>query len=231
MTRAQKARKHGEAAGAAPAGSTSAQGNSVRPVSVHEMRDGQLAADPTKGSSAGILVGVAFFVGIALWLYYHLLVLQGVSGNLAGGVTAPELMPGGFDSQHIAAFARGLGAEGLASYEGVHATTGLFTPLLLSLGWLLFTGLNTPQRARKWVYWSVVLAYAVVFLAGNAALDAAVAHPEDSGAVALASGLVVTRWVLTALLLLIAVLVSISVVRRKINAFSEGELPGQRPRG
>lgn len=230
MTRAQKARKYGDTTGAAPAGSTSSRGARVRPVSVHEMRDGQLAAEPTKASSAGILVGVAFFVGLALWLYYHLLVLQGVSGHMAGGVTAPELLAGGFGPEHVAQFARGLGADGLTEYEGVHATTGLFAPLLTSLGWLLFTGLNTPQRARKWVYWAVVLGYAVVFVAGNSALDAAVAHPADRDAAALASALVVTRWVLFAGLVLIAVLVVVSVVRRKLSDFARGELPGQRPR-
>ena len=230
MTRAQKARKYGDTADAAPAGSTSSRGARVRPVSVHEMRDGKLAAEPTKASSAGILVGVAFFVGAALWLYYHLLVLQGVSRNLAGGVTAPELMAGGFSQGHLADFARGLGADGRTDYEGVHATTGLFTPLLMCLGWLLFTGLNTPQRARKWVYWAVILVYAVVFLGGNTVLDAAVADPADASAVALASGLVIARWVLFALLVLIAVIVAVSVTRRKLDDFSEGKLPGQRPR-
>ncbi|RLZ03897.1 hypothetical protein CWC38_03255 [Kocuria tytonicola] len=230
MTRAQKARKYGVAAGSAPTGSTGTRGATARPPSVHEMRAGELAAEPTKNSSAGILVGVAFFVGVALWLYYHLLVLQGVTGNLAHGVTAPELLVGGFAPEHVAQVAGALGPDGRTEYSGVHATTGLFTPLLTGLGWLLFTGLNTPQRARRWVYWVVVLAHAVVFLAGNAALDAAVAHPADQGAAALASGLVVARWLLLAGLLLIAVLVSVSVVRRKVDDFARGRLPGQRPR-
>ena len=229
MSRGQKARKYGADASAS-AGATSTRGPVVRATSVHEMRNGELAAEPTKASSAGILVGVAFFVGMALWLYYHLLVLQGVSGSLAHGVTAPELFAGGFAPERLAQFARALGPEGRTEYSGVHATTGLFTPLLTGLGWLLFTGLNTPQRARKWVYWVVVLAYATVFLAGNVALDAAVAHPEDQAAAALASGLVVARWVLFAALALVAVLVAVSVVRRKLDDFSRGRLPGQRPR-
>ncbi|RKQ34070.1 hypothetical protein [Kocuria tytonis] len=236
MTRAQKARKYGESGGSTAAGSRRSRGAAarpagVRPTSVHEMRPDELAAEPTRGSSAGILVGVAFFVGAALWLYYHLLVLQGVSGAMAHGVTAPELLAGGFGPEHVADFARGLGPDGHTGYKGVHATTGLFTPLLTGMGWLLFTGLNTPQRARKWVYWVVVLAYAVVFVAGNSALDAAVAHPADQGAAALASGLVVTRWILFAALVLITVIVAVSVVRRKLSDFAEGRLPGQRPRG
>ncbi|MDN5632301.1 hypothetical protein RGB72_07550 [Glutamicibacter protophormiae] len=230
MTRAQKAKKYGESEGSTPAAPRRPRDPAVRPVSVHEMRPGELAPEPGKSSSAGILVGVAFFVGVALWLYYHLLVLQGVSGALAGGVTAPELLAGGFSAEHLADFARGLGTDGRTEYEGVHATTGLLTPLLTGLGWLLFTGLNTPQRARKWVYWVVVLAYAVVFLLGNSALDAAVAQPQDTAAAAYASGLVLARWILFAALLLIAVLVCVSVVRRKFDDFSRGRLPGQRPR-
>lgn len=231
MTRAQKAKKYGEDAGSAPTTPRTPRAAPVRPVSVHEMRSGELAPEPEKGSSAGILVGVAFFVGLALWLYYHLLVLQGVSGNLAGGVTAPELLAGGFSGDHLADFARALGENGRTEYSGVHATTGLFTPLLVGLGWLLFIGLNTPQRARKWVYWAVPLLYAVVFLLGNSALDAAVAHPDNPSAAAWASGLVVARWVLLALLVLVAVLVAVSVVWRKLDDFSQGKLPGQRPRG
>ncbi|MDO4919306.1 hypothetical protein [Kocuria sp.] len=231
MTRAQKARKYGDAGAPEPRGATSARETVVRPPSVHEMRAGELAAEPTKGSSAGILVGVAFFVGVALWLYYHLLVLRGVSGSLAHGVTAPDLLAGGFAPEHLERFARALGADGPGEYSGVHLTTGLFTPLLTGLGWLLFTGLNVPSRGRRWLCWAVVLAHTVVFIAGNAALDAAVARPGDHGLAALASGLVVARWVLLAALVLIAVLVAVSVVRRKMDDFAEGRLPGQRPRG
>ena len=230
MTRAQKVKKYGESEGSTPTAPRRSRDPAVRPVSVHEMRPGELAPEPGKSSSAGILVVVAFSVGVALWLYYHLLVLQGVSGALAGGVTAPELLAGGFSAEHLADFARGLGTDGRTEYEGVHATTGLLTPLLTGLGWLLFTGLNTPQRARKWVYWVVVLAYAVVFLLGNCALDSAVAHPQDTAYAAYASGLVLTRWLLFAALLLIALLVCVSVVRRKLDDFSQGRLPGQRPR-
>lgn len=232
MSKSQKARKYGtDRPFPTPSqASTTPTPEQTRGRRVHEMPPGTFAAQPGKSSSAAIVVGVALAVGMAMWAYYHFLILPGFSAQMASGLTAPELLAGGFDAAYAQRFAAALGTDGLRDYSSLHASIGLFTPLFTALGWLLFCGLNTPGRVRKWVYWAVVLAYAVVFLAGNSALDAALAHPADLAAVRLASGLVLARWLLLAALLVIAVLVVVSVFRRKLDAFAGGRLPGQRPR-
>lgn len=225
MTRSQKAKKYdrGGVRDAAPVPEpTHTGGRRVR-----EMPPGALAAQPAKSSSAAIVVSVAMFIGMAMWAYYHFLILPSFQTQVASGMSAPELLVGGFDAGYVRDFAAALGADGLRAYAGVHASIGVFAPLFAALGWLLFTGLNTPERGRKWVYWSVVLAYAVVFLVGNAALDSAVANPDDPAVVRLASALVLTRWLLVAALLVIAAFVIVSVVRRKLDAFGR-EQPAAR---
>ena len=229
MSESQKARKYG-ADRPLPTGRTAPTPEQTRGRRVHEMPPGTFAAQPEKSSSAAIVVGVALVVGVAMWAYYHFLILPGFSAQMASGLTAPELLAGGFDAGYVQRFAAALGPAGARDYSSLHASIGLFTPLFTALGWLLFCGLNTPGRTRKWLYWAVVLAYAVVFLAGNFALDAAVAHPTDLTAVRLASGLVLARWLVLAALLVITVLVVVSVFRRKLDAFARGRLPGQRPR-
>ena len=197
---------------------------------MYEMPDGALKAEPAKASSAAIVVGAALIIGIAIWAYYHALVLPGFSERAAGGMGVPELQFGGFDQSYMAQFSQALGDTGLSDYTGVHATTGLFAPLLFALGLLLFFGLNTAKRAVKWLFWLVALAYALVFVLGNRALESAVASPDDAALVASASGLVIARWALLAALIVVALIVNIMIVRRKLNDFAEGKLPGQRPR-
>ena len=230
LTNSQKAKKYGAAAGKPGGAGSSSAGGVRRGQQVHEMPAGSLRAEPGKTSSAAIVVGAALVIGLAIWAYYHAVVLPGFSARAAQGMSVPELQFGGVDQQYMADFSRSLGESGLADYTGVHATTGLFAPLLFALGMLLFFGLNTPRRALKWLFWLVPLAYALVFVVGNRALESAVADPQDASLVATASGLVVTRWALLAAVVVIALIVNLMVVRRKLNDFAEGKLPGQQPR-
>lgn len=231
MSNSQKARKYG--VGSAPgdaSGSTSVR-PSTRPVRVRDIQRAELAPRPTDSSSPALVVGAVLGIGTALWLYYHFLVLPGFSRTMAMGLPTPEMMVGGFDTGYAQRFAGALDGEGHTAYRGAHSGVGVFAPLLLALGWLTFSGANTPQRGRKWLYWVIGLAYAVIFLVGNRVLENAVSAPGDPGLVGLASGLVIARWALLGILLIAAILISVSVFRRKLDDFAEGKLPGQRPRG
>lgn len=230
MTNSQKAKKYGASSGTSGDAGSSAARPARRGQHVNEMPNGALRAEPGKASSAAIVVGAALIIGIALWAYYTFVVLPGFSAGAAGGMPVPEMQWSGVDQQYITQFSHALGETGQADYTGVHATTGLFAPLLFALGMVLFFGLNTPKRSLKWLFWLVALAYAVVFVVGNRALEAAVTTPEDASLVAAASGLVMARWALLAAVVVVALIVNVMIVRRKLNDFAEGKLPGQRPR-
>ncbi|WP_223841982.1 hypothetical protein [Kocuria sp. cx-455] len=230
MTNSQKAKKYGASSDTPGGADPRAARPARRGQHVHEMPNGALRAEPGKASSAAIVVGAALIIGIAIWAYYTFVVLPGFSAAAAGGMPVPEMQLNGVDQQYMTQFSRALGETGLADYTGVHATTGLFAPLLFALGMVLFFGLNTPERVLKWSFWLVALAYAVVFVVGNRTLEAAVATPEDASLVAAASGLVMARWALLAAVVVVALIVNIMIVRRKLNDFAEGKLPGQRPR-
>ncbi|WP_424346559.1 hypothetical protein [Kocuria sp. CH-021] len=208
LTRAQKARKHGGAA--APAGPP-------RGTRLHQAAPGELRPEPTRSSSA-LVVGVAMSVAALLWLYVHVWVLPRFGAAAAGGLALPEWMPGGFGQEHAERLAAALGEEGRAQYEAVHRSSGLLAPLFVGLAWLLFVAVNTASRARRWLRSAVVLGFAAVSLAGNAAIDAALADPGDGSAVTTASVLVVARWVLLVLLLAVTAAVAVEAVRRRSGA-------------
>ncbi|OLT09421.1 hypothetical protein BJF77_10810 [Kocuria sp. CNJ-770] len=221
LTRAQKARKHGSTAVEPP----------PRGARLHEARPGELRPEPAR-SSSGLVVGVAVGVSALLWLYVHAWVLSQFGAAVADGLLLPEWMPGGFDQAHAARLAVALGEEGRAQYEAVHRSAGLLAPLFVGLAWLLLVALHTASRARRWLRSAVVLGFAAVSLAGNAAIDAALADPGDASAVATASALVVARWVLLVLLLAVTVAVAVEALRRRAPRPPAGgpERPGDPPR-
>ncbi|MFI7579202.1 hypothetical protein [Kocuria kalidii] len=215
LTRAQKARKHG--------GSTASPGP-ARGTRLYEAGPGELRPQPAR-SSSGLVVGVAMSVSAVLWLYVHALVLPQFGAAAAGGLALPEWMVGGFGQEHARRLAAALGEEGLAQYEAVHRSSGLLAPLFVGLAWLLFVAVNTASRARRWLRSAVVLGFAAVSLAGNAAIDAALADPGDGTAVATASVLVIARWVLLVLLLAVTVTVAVEALRRRART-AAGPPPG-----
>lgn len=225
LTRAQKARKHGSTAVQPP----------PRGARLHEARPGELRPEPAR-SSSGLVVAVAVGVSALLWLYVHAWVLPQFGAAVADGLLLPEWMPGGFDQAHAARLAVALGEEGRAQYEAVHRSAGLLAPLFVGLAWLLLVALHTASRARRWLRSAVVLGFAAVSLAGNAAIDAALADPGDGAAVTTASLLVLARWVLLVLLLAVTALTAAEGLRRRAPArvaggdrAGDGSLP--RPRG
>ncbi|MFW6187925.1 MAG: hypothetical protein ACOC84_08025 [Actinomycetota bacterium] len=205
LTRAQKARKHG---------STTTTPGPVRGTRLHEVRPGRLRPEPARSSSA-LVVGVAMTVSTLLWLYVHAWVLPRFGAAAADGLLLPEWLPGGFDQDHVHRLAAALGEQGRAQYEAVHRSSGLLAPLFVGLAWLLFVAVNTASRTRRWIRSAVVLGFAAVSLAANAAADAALADPGDGSAVLTASVLAVARWVLLALLLAVTAAVAVEALRRR----------------
>ncbi len=196
------------------------------PVAPGTYRREDLAPRPGSGSSLGIIIGVLTTIAVLLFCYVTFLVLPGI--GRAYGLTLPELRITGFDREQIAAAASALGDQGWEDYRWVHRSSGLLMPLFMALAWFAMLGQSVHTRAVRWALWSVPLAFAVVVLAGGHAIDAALADPTD-GPVALASGLVIARWVLTAALLAQAAWMLAHLVRTKLDAFARGELPGQQP--
>ena len=219
LTRAQKARKHG---------ATTAPPGPARGTRLHQARPGELRPEPTR-SSSGLVVGVAMSVSAVLWLYVHAWVLPRFGAAAAGGLTLPEWMPGGFGQEHAQRLAAALGEQGLAQYEAVHRSSGLLAPLFVGLAWLLFVAVNTASRARRWMRSAVVLGFAAVSLAGNAAIDAALADPGDGAAVTTASVLVIARWVLLVLLLAVTATVAVEALRRRSRTATAGAPPQDGP--
>lgn len=217
LTRAQKARKHGSTALPGP----------PRGTRLHEARPGELRPRPTR-SSSGLVVGVAMGVSALLWLYVHAWVLPLLGASAADGLLLPEWMPGGFDQAHAQRLAAALGEPGRAQYEAVHRSSGLLAPLFVGLAWLLFVALHTASRVRRWLRSAVVLGFAAVSLAGNAAIDAALADPGDGSAVAAASALVVARWVLLVLLLAVTVTTAVEALRRRVQEPPAEDAPRSR---
>ncbi|WP_129659406.1 hypothetical protein [Rothia halotolerans] len=179
------------------------------------------AARPAKGSSAGLLTGVVVAIGVLFLLYVLAWTLPQLGA--AAGTLLPELRPTGFGRQEIASSASALGDGGLEQYRYVHRTSGLFAPVLLALGWLGMIALSLPKGALRWLMWLVPVLFAAVYLAGGHAVDAALADP-GAGPVALASALVVARWVLMLALLAQGAWLFVRLVRSKVDAFSRGEL-------
>ena len=125
---------------------------------------------------------------------------------------------GNVPQEHAQRLATALGEDGRAQYEAVHRTSGLLAPLLVGLAWLLFVAVNTVSRLRRWALSAVVLGFATVSLAANAAIDAALADPGDGSAVTTASALVIARWVLLVLLLAVTATVAVQALRRRAGS-------------
>lgn len=232
LSKGQKKRLYGEntqahspAPSAAQAGRTSAppRGQGAGPRIVTDYSRAELAAEPEKGGSSYIFLGVAFVVTVLFLLYYYLMLLPGVSA--AASATAPELMLR-FDAQHLQTVAAGLGVEGLQAYQVLHRSTGLILPLIFAFTWWTMVRASKFELLMGWLMLTLPVAYAFVFIAGGFAVDSALADPLG-GATALASFLMTARWALFVLCLVQLGYLALRLVRSKIEAFARGELPGQ----
>lgn len=226
LSKGQKKRLYGsntqaEVKPRTPAPSARLQGK-PGPRVVTDYSRSELAATPEAGSSY-VFLFVAFVVTALFMLYYHLMLLPGVTA--AAGATAPELMMG-FDTEHAHAVATGLGAEGLQGYQTLHRSAGLILPLIFAFTWWNMVKASRYTGALKAVMGALPLAYAGVFLAGGFTLDVALSDPASS-AVGAASLLITLRWVLFILCLVQLILMAIRLIRSKMDDFAEGKLPDQ----
>lgn len=174
-TRAQIARKHGQAAAGMPAPSID------RP------------APPRHNGNLILIPAIA--AALFLFWYFHLLTLSQMT-QLSGGLSMPDMLFGGYDAPYIDQLRSAMDTAALGQLSYVHKTAGTLFPLLFGLAWLLLVQLNVSRRWLRWALWAPVLLFVVVDLWENVAIDSVLAGPDTS--VALASALTITRWVLFA---------------------------------
>lgn len=183
---------------------------------------------PEQAQGNGNLVLVAG-VGavILLFWYYHLLTLNQMT-DLSNGLMMPDQMIGGYSVEHIEALRASMDASAVGQLSYLHKTAGLLFPLFLALVTMLAVNLNTSRGPVRWVLWAVPMLFAVVDLWENGAIDALFNGPVDPTAVALASTLTTTRWILlfaTAAILVGVLLASfIRTFREKWEASKQGLL-------
>ncbi|MHA7142556.1 hypothetical protein ACX80T_13575 [Arthrobacter sp. Sr33] len=177
-TRAQIAKKHGPAAAGMP--------------------DAAPTAVPPRSNGNMLLIAAAA-TAVLLFGYYHLLAL-GQLGQLAEGLTMPDMMFGGYGSAHVADLQAAMDDDALGQLSYLHKTAGTLFPLIFGIAWLLLIQLNVDRRWLRWLLWAPPLLFAVVDLWENVAIDSMLAATApDDGQVALASALTIARWVLLGL--------------------------------
>lgn len=177
-TRAQIAKKHGPAAAGIP--------------------DAAPTAVPPRSNGNMLLIAAAA-TAVLLFGYYHLLAL-GQMGQLAEGLTMPDMMFGGYGPAHVADLQAAMDDDALGQLSYLHKTAGTLFPLIFGIAWLLLIQLNVDRRWLRWLLWAPPLLFAVVDLWENVAIDSMLAATApDDGQVALASALTIARWVLLGL--------------------------------
>lgn len=225
LSKGQKKRLYGENTQAqvkTPQATKPAPQAQPTPRVITDYSRGELAATPESGSSY-IFLGVAFVVTLLFALYYHLMLLPGVSA--AAGAKVPELMVW-FTPDHLHTVASGLGVDGLQGYQILHRSTGLIFPLIFAFTWWNMVRASKFELLAGRLMLALPVAYALVFIAGGFALDLALANPLG-GTATLAALLIATRWVLFILCLAQLAIMAVRLVRGKMDAFARGELPGQ----
>lgn len=176
-TRTQIARKHAAGAAAAPPASG-------------PRRDRQ--------NNGSLVLIAAAAASLFLFWYLHLLTL-GQMTQLSGGLSMPDMMIGGYDAGYAQRLREAMDDDARGQLSYLHRTAGTLFPLIFAFAWLLLVQLNVGRRRLRWVLWSPVILFVVADLWENIAIDAMLAQPSpEPGAVVLASGLTVLRWVLLA---------------------------------
>ncbi|WP_120521727.1 hypothetical protein [Arthrobacter celericrescens] len=183
-TPAQRIRKHGAKA-AVPASQPATPANRTT------------NRTPAKAESNGKLVVIAGVVAsLFLFWYLHLLTLNQMT-QLANGMAMPDSLIGGFSADYVQQLHGAMNDDARGQLGYIHKTASTLFPLIFGFSWLLLVGINVSRKALRWALWAAPLAFAVVRLWGNVAIDAALAQATpDAGQVALASALTVLGWVL-----------------------------------
>ncbi|MEE1622246.1 hypothetical protein ACQ3I4_10850 [Zafaria sp. Z1313] len=148
--------------------------------------------------NANLILGAGLAAVFLLFWYYHLLTLNQMT-DLSAGLAMPDQLAGGYDAAHVEALRAAMDDDARGQLNYLHKTAGLLFPLFLALVTMLAVAVHVERGWKRWSLWAVPMAFAVVDLWENNAIDALFqATPPDASAVALASTLTVLRWVLLA---------------------------------
>lgn len=214
-TPAQRARKHGTAAGAPrPGGAAAAAGN---PGVVNPSTD----RTPPKAAANASAIIIAGAVSAALLFGYSFLIVMPRLQQLSGGLAVPDTLITGYSTDHAQQLRTALGAEGVEQYSYWHKTADTIFPLLFGFTWLLLIGQQLKGRALRWLCWAPVLLYVVADLAENLAVDAMLATDPVGGA-GWPSFLTVAKSVLFGLSIAAALVAVFAGPRRTRAAAAEG---------
>lgn len=167
-----------------------------RPGAGGAVVNGTTSRSPQAAESNGNLILVAGFIAATLlFWYYHLLTLNQMA-DLTGGLTVPDQLIGGYGPAQVEALRAAMDDAARGQLNYLHKTAGLLFPLFLALITMLAVNIHVARGALRWSLWAVPMLFAVTDLWENAAIDGILAGPADAGAIALASALTTTRWIL-----------------------------------
>lgn len=202
-TPAQRIKKHGSRADV-PDTAPPPVINPLRQRAISRQPGQQPAQQPQ--SSAKMLVIAAVVAALFMFWYLHLMALSQMT-QLSGGLAMPDSRVFGFDTAAIEQLRGAMDDAARGQLNWVHKTAGMLFPLLFGLAWALVIGINTGRSWLRTVLWSLTGLFVVVRIVGNFTVDALFAAAAPSaGAVAWASFLVVSGWVLFVLCLVAAVI-------------------------
>lgn len=234
-TSAQRAAKHGQSAGAqggrGPVSPKDQQRR--RPAGLRERlypqgpsREAGPTSDAQDHRNANLVIIAGLVAAAFLFWYFHLLTLNQMT-QLTGGLAMPDSLFGGYDAAYIDQLRSTMDVDARGQLRYLHKTAGTLFPLIFAGVWLVLIGNNVPRGLLRGLLWAPPLLFAVVDLWENFAIDALLGSATpDAGAVALASALTLTRWVLLAASLLAAV---IALFRHRRNIHGSAPVFTQPP--
>lgn len=211
-TSAQRAAKHGQSAGS-QGGRGSVSPKAQRPPGLRERlypqgppREAGPTSDAQDHRNANLVIIAGLVAAAFLFWYFHLLTLNQMT-QLTDGLAMPDSLFGGYDAAYIDQLRSAMDDDARGQLRYLHKTAGTLFPLIFAGVWLVLIGNNVPRGLLRGLLWAPPLLFAAVDLWENFAIDALLGSATpDAGAVALASALTLTRWVLLAASLLAAVI-------------------------
>jgi hypothetical protein len=213
-TPAQRARKHGPAAGPPrPGGPAGTAGN---PAVVNPSTD----RTPRKAAGNASAIIIAGAVSSALLFGYSFLIVMPQLQQLSGGLAVPDTLVTGYSTEYARQLRTAIGGEGAAQYNYWHKTADTIFPLLFGFTWLLLIGQQLRGRALRWLCWAPVLLYVIADLAENLAVDAMLAT-DPAGDAGWASFLTVAKSMLFGLSIAAALVAVFTRFRRGPGAAAD----------
>ncbi len=153
-----------------------------------------------KGTWAIIIAAVVSVATLALgWLQLQ-------SAERAVGIQLPNTVFGGYDQTYIDVIAALMTDETMERYQSVHYFWYLIFPVAFAALIILLVRRFAGGSPLQWVFYLVAIAYAVVDISENFALEAAFSTNDGVSAAALASFLTTGKFILFGMAVLAFVL-------------------------